>query len=290
MSHEGCLKEGVEGEYLPPTLPHAALKILVLSDLHSNKVWYDWVKRAAPSHHLVAIAGDLLDGRSEEGLMEQMLWVREWANEFPTPLAVCSGNHDANSPSLEVEPLVLDRLSPERKDTILRVLMAERWMDTLEAPGVSTDNRSQVVHTAQGKLVVSTIPYDLGEGHDGLWRLARILRNEHRCPWIVLHHDPPRGLAVGGPDGSPSLREKITDYRPDYVFSGHLHHRPYEGSFAEKVAGTWCFNPGFAKTLSTSETPPNHVVLNISEAVASWCATWEGESSPRVELKVLDPA
>lgn len=263
------------------------MKILVLSDLHYNKAWYDWVRREAPAHHLVAIAGDLLDGRSEEGLMDQLLWVREWAGEFPSHLAVCSGNHDANDPSLELEPHLLEGVAPERRDAVLRVLMAERWMDTLEAPGVSTDNRSQVVQTAQGKLVVSTIPYHPGPNHEQLWIQARIMRNEHRCPWIVLHHDPPRGHSVGGSAGNAALREKIADYRPDYVLSGHLHHRPYEGSFVERVEGAWCFNPGFAKRSYFGKLPPNHVILDIREGAASWCATWEGDPALRVERKVL---
>lgn len=273
----------------PVQTPSIALKILILSDLHYNKAWYDWVKRVAPAYHLVAIAGDLLDGRSEEGLMDQMLWIREWASEFPSRLAVCSGNHDANDPSLELEPQALAGLAPERRAAVLRMLMAERWMDTLEAPGVATDNRSQVVDTAQGKLVVSTIPYHTGPDHERLWTQAGKMRSEHRCPWIVLHHDPPRGASVGGPAGNAVLREKIAGYRPDYVLSGHLHHHPYEGSFVERVEGAWCFNPGFAKRSPSGELPPNHVVLDIREGVASWCATWEGDFAPRVERKAIAP-
>lgn len=221
--------------------------------------------------------------------MEQMLWVLGWASEFPSHLAICSGNHDANDRSLELEPRVLSGLPPARRATVLRVLMSERWMDTLEAPLISTDNRSQVVHTAQGKLVISTIPHSPSEGNEELWLRGQLLRNEHRCPWVVLHHDPPLGSAVGGPAGNSALRGRIYEHRPDYVFSGHLHHQPYEGNFAERMGGTWCFNPGFAKMTPSGPSLPNHVVLDLREGVASWCATWEGEPSPRVQRKALPP-
>lgn len=285
FAQSGNLEENAPPSATPS--PLFALKILALADLHFDRHWYEWVKRAAPAHHLVAIAGDLLNGRAEEGLVEQMLWVRDWVSEFPSNLAICSGNHDANDQNLELEPRVLLDLPPARRDIALSMLMSGRWMDTLESPRVSTDNRSQVVHTAEGKLVVTTIPYAPGEGNEELWLRAQLLRSEHRCPWVVLHHDPPLGSAVGGSVGNASLRGKIADYRPDYVFSGHLHHQPYEGSFSERVGKTWCFNPGFAKKASSGRPIPNHVVLDIREGVASWCATWEGDSSPRIQFKPL---
>lgn len=280
-------------EILHQTQPYIfALKILLLSDLHFNKAWYDWVESVAPSYQMVALSGDLLDGRSEEGLMTQMLWLREWIGKAPSQLAISSGNHDANEPNLSLEPSVLEGLPPEGREVARQSLMADRWMDILDTPKVHTDNRSQVVSTSQGKLVVSTIPHDDLEGteHEELWTLGYRLRAAHRCPWIVLHHDPPHGTVVGGHGGSPVLRRQILVHQPDYVLSGHLHHQPYLGGFAERLKATWCFNPGASKTPPLGHpTPPvpNHIVLDIKEGCAQWYATWQDEPTPRISRKAL---
>lgn len=250
------------------------------------------MKREAPSYHLVAVAGDLLEGRSEAALLEQLLWVREWAADFPSPLAICSGNHDGNDQNLEMEPSALGSLPPSERGTARRALASGRWMDVLSTPSLATDNRSQVMNTSQGEIVASTIPYtpDPSTGHDALWHRGHLLRTENRCPWLALHHQPPLGSPVGGPDGSTELRRKISEYQPDYVLSGHLHHRPYEGSFVEMVEGAWCFNPGFAKKSRSGQSRPNHIVLDIGEGYASWHSSWEGESDQRVQSRALSLA
>jgi hypothetical protein len=241
---------------------------------------------------MVAISGDLLDGRSEEGLMTQMLWLREWTGKLSVPLAISSGNHDANEPNLSLEPSALANLPPDGGEVARQALMADRWMDILDTSTVHTDNRSKVVPTSHGKLVVSTIPHDDIEeaGHEELWSLGYHLRAEHRCPWIVLHHDPPLGAAVGGAEGRSTLHKQILEHQPDYVLSGHLHHQPYSGGFAEIIGNTWCFNPGAPKTplpRSPAPTVPNHVVLDIGEGLAQWHAAWEGELTHRIRDQTL---
>ena len=269
-----------------------ALKILLLSDLHFNKAWYDWVESVASSYQMVAMAGDLLDGRSEEDLMTQMLWLRDWVKKVPSPLAISSGNHDANGPSLSVKPSALADLPPDGRELARHALLADRWMDILDTPKVHTDNRSQVVSTSQGDLIVSTIPHADVEGteYEGLWSLGCRLRAEHRCPWIVLHHEPPHGTSVGGHGGCLGLRRQIIIHQPDYVLSGHLHYQPYLGGFAERLKGTWCFNPGASKTpahAKASPLIPNHIILDIKEGYAQWNATWEGDPAPRISRQAL---
>lgn len=220
-----------------------------------------------------------------------MLWLREWVGKVPVPLALSSGNHDGNEPNLSLEPSALSDLAPDDGEIVLRALTAERWMDIMDAPTVHTDNRSQVVQTGRGDLVVSSIPYSADPAdHEGLWVLGRHLRVEHRCPWIVLHHDPPHGADVGGTGGNMSLRWQILQYQPDYVLSGHLHHQPYKGWFAEKMKRTWCFNPGFAKKTPPDHlipSSPNHIVLDTKKGFAQWHATWEGETIPRIGYQSL---
>lgn len=269
--------------------PLRKLKILVLSDLHYNKTWYDWVKTAAPRHHLVAIAGDLLDGRSDDGLLRQIIWLDDWQRGFPSNLAVCSGNHDANEPNPAMEPLDGEGLSEREMETARSAFLAERWMDILGSHGTVTDNRTQLVQTKGGGIVVSTIPYDDAEGteHEDLWKRGHLLRSNHSCPWVLLSHAPPSRTAVGGDGGSVVLRRQIGIYQPDYVLSGHLHHQPYEGSFIDRVGKTWCFNPGAAKNTLPASPEPNHITLDIKAATASWRATWEGDPALRISSRSL---
>ena len=74
------------------------MRILLLADIHSQGQWYRWI--ASQNADLTVIAGDLLDGFSNEGLLTQKLSFSNWVARFPSPLALSSGNHDGNESSL----------------------------------------------------------------------------------------------------------------------------------------------------------------------------------------------
>lgn len=273
------------------------MKILILSDLHFNKNWFEWAKSSAQSYQLVAIAGDLLDGYYKRGLMEQILWLHKWLCGFPAPIAFCSGNHDANEPNLGMEALGPEVLSQEDRKLARSALTANRWMDMLDMPNTVTDNQSKIVRTNKGKIAVSTIPYDyFGAAthgmeeteHTKLWQQGKRLSKEEKCPWFVLHHDPPAQTEVGGPLGSRMFRKQIAEYQPDCAFSGHLHHQPYEGSFLDRIGRTWCFNPGFTKISWQKTKTPNHIALDYQKKKATWSATWWGKEEPSVLQKNLE--
>ena len=249
------------------------MKILHLSDLHLNRDWLAWATLQAKSYDLVCASGDLLDIFSRRGHFWGALRIKRWAEAFPAKLALCSGNHDASSPDMVPDAGLLPLLQIEERLEAEKLMMLERWMDTLERPGIVTDNRTELVETPSGRVVVTTVPYSFIDGHlqRELWKAGAQLRRETGAPWAVLHHEPPRSPLVGGPFGSYGLVGMIETYRPDFVFSGHIHLQPYRGDFAERLGKTWCFNPGcFDEADATVADIPNHIVLDLAKGTATW--------------------
>lgn len=235
------------------------MRILLLSDLHFRADWYAWVARQRAD--LTAIAGDLLDGFPPDGLLPQMVAIKKWVDTFPGPLAISSGNHDAN---LEEWAVAGEFMQMNERSEALTILSSKHWMDSLARPSVVTDRRSEILQTPSGKIVVTTIPFFPGHGGprvcSDLWDKGRRLGATSYAPWIVLHREPPADTMVGGHSGDPSLSYKIREYQPDFVVSGHIHGQPYAGSFADKIGGTWCFNPRGAGSLpgDQSQNPQPH--------------------------------
>ncbi|MEI6607593.1 MAG: metallophosphoesterase family protein [Verrucomicrobiota bacterium] len=247
------------------------MRILLTADLHSRRDWFEWLLRQQAD--LTVVAGDLLDGFRADGLLVQMLELRRWCTQFPGWLAVCSGNHDHNTPLRARRPEALAGIPEDVREEVLSLLLAGHWMDCLESDRVVTDRRTKVVTTPRGLLVVTTVPYDFdgGEDHDDLWEEAARLRHKQKIPWLVLHHEPPADVTVGGRMGNPQLYYKIQEYRPDFVVSGHLHNQPYVGSFADRLDGTWCFNPGHPEQgMAMQSGIPNHIVLDVAARTATW--------------------
>lgn len=252
------------------------MRILITADLHSRRDWFDWLLRQQAD--LTVVAGDLLDGFRADGLLVQMLELRRWCAQLPGHLAVCSGNHDHNNMPLGTRrSRALACIPEDARSEGLSLLLAGHWMDCLENDKIVTDQRSKVVTTLDGeKLVVTTVPYDFGGGedHDDLWKEGAMLRHHWKTPWLVLHHEPPVEIKVGGGMGNRQLYNRIQEYRPDFVFSGHLHDQPYDGSFSDQLDGTWCFNPGDPEhhPAGKSDTP-NDIILDLEARTATWHAS-----------------
>ncbi len=251
------------------------MRILILADLHSRTEWFEWIRDRRVD--LVVIAGDLLDSFRSGGLTPQILQIDDWCRSLSFPLAVSSGNHDANIPGGGVSFHSLSGVTDKCREHVARLAAHGCWMDALERPGVVTDRRTALVSSPTGALVVTTIPYlaymEDGVAHDEFWKEGKQPRKTHRVPWLVLHHEPPADTSVGGPHGDMGLLWKLREYRPDFVASGHIHHQPYVGSFADEVGGTWCFNPGHPDAMENMEAKePNHILLDIEKRTATWHA------------------
>ena len=125
------------------------------------------------------------------------------------------------------------------------------------------------------RALISAIPdnfYEDDEVDDvqaGLWAEASALRRELKLPWIVLNHQPPIYSRVSS-QRCLSARQKISGFEPDYVFCGHEHSAPYQegGSFFERLGNSACFNGG--QILPSLEPHPNHVVIDMEKAEATW--------------------
>ncbi len=252
------------------------MKLLLLSDLHGRSDWYAWT--AKQSCDAIVIAGDLLDGFAGAGLVPQMLALNAWCKSCPVPLGLSSGNHDANEASdgSWLGNGLPEDLDADQAEQVRRFLMADRWMDVLERPGLVTDHRSSILAGSAGSVVITTIPFDptANANWNPLWDSGARLRREQRIPWLVLHHEPPANTKVGGRMGEVSLCYRIQEYRPDFVLSGHLHDQPYRGAFADRIGPTWCFNPGTPPLAELRlAKQPNSILLDLENRTAAWTAT-----------------
>jgi Icc-related predicted phosphoesterase len=252
------------------------MRLLITADIHNRADWLHWV--GGEKADLTLIAGDLLDGFDQRGLLPQMISLRSWVAKFERPLALSSGNHDGNIEAAampEEMELAID-LETDR-EAALDLLLREYWMDALEKPGVVTDRRSQILQVGGENVVVTTLPFFPGSQGprlaNNLWETGYKLRQESQARWIVLNHEPPAHTKVGGPDGDISLFYKIQEFQPDYVVSGHLHSQPYFGSFSDQIGRTRCLNPGGPIHGSAHLAKiPNHIILDTKTQEARWHA------------------
>jgi len=257
------------------------MKILVTSDIHARMDWFTWL--SAQENDLTVVAGDLLDGLSKVGTLPQMLAILKWCHGFPGLLALCSGNHDSNDDAMDykLDFEAFAALSEDKKDAISKITKSKHWMDSLSRPSVVTDRRTEILETPSGKIIVTTIPYSFMAEPDpisaSLWEAGATLRNKTGAPWVVLHHDPPIETKVGGYCGDGNLFYRIRHWKPNYLFSGHHHAQPYHGSFLDRLAGTWLFNPGYPdERLAKNECVPNHIILDLAAGRATWHASSPG--------------
>ena len=257
------------------------MRILLTADLHLRMDWFAWL--AGQKSDLSVVAGDLLDG--DCNLMykpAQIPIICDWCNDFPGNLAICSGNHDMNDDWDDsiFETRSFRALHEDTRKGIYRAAHTKHWMDSLSRPGVITDRRTQLLETAAGKLIVTTIPYSFMPSQDpisgDLWAEGYQLRKRTLAPWLVLHHDPPQQTQVGGVyEGDSGLFYRIQEWKPDYVASGHHHSQPYHGSFIDRLGPSWLFNPGYPdQRISGSYSVPNHIILDLSTRTATWNASF----------------
>ncbi|CAN5831612.1 metallophosphoesterase [soil metagenome] len=248
------------------------MKLLLLADLHNRRDWYDWIAGQSPSFDIVAVGGDLMDGFSPDGLLPQMEFVRIWTMKITAGgscLALASGNHDiAPDWPQNTSGLWFQRQKHRRLAAFAK---AGHWMDVLAQPGrVVVDGTTDILETGNGeKIVITSIPWEASAEKE-LWETGAQAREQYRCPWLVLNHEPPGGTMVGGTRGSFSLFYLILEFHPTFVLSGHLHDRPYrkDGSFAENLEGTWCFNPGHPARRGTDA--PNCIMLDTVTGIVEW--------------------
>ena len=224
---------------------------LLVSDLHYALKKFDWVHGVADRFDLVVIAGDSLDVSSVVALGAQIVVVSKYLRRLSerTRLITSSGNHDLNARAEDGERVAT-------------------WLAQGRVPGVLTDGDYVEIDDTS----ITICPWwdgplrcvDVGRqlARDAARRLRR---------WIWVYHAPPAASPVSWTGskhyGDVELVRWIHEYRPDIVFTGHVHQSPFRqgGSWVDRIGDTWVFNAG-----QQPAPTPAHVIFDTRARTAVW--------------------
>ena len=245
------------------------MKCLVVADLHYSLPQYDWVVNVAEQFDLVIIAGDHLDMSSLVAGQAQTVVIRKYIEllRSKTYVITCSGNHDLDSRDQSGEKVA-------------------KWISDFRHSGVSADWESFIFEDTlfticpwwDGPLTRERIGAQLAA--DAAKRTGR---------WFWVHHAPsdksPTSWAGSRYFGDAPLLEWITQYKPDMVFSGHVHQSPFikDGSWVDRIGDTWVFNVG-----QQFGAPPAHIIFDTEKEEAVWLSA-AGFQSIRFDQPLVRP-
>jgi len=228
----------------------AAVRALLVSDLHYDLRKLDWVLEQAVDVDLLVVAGDLLNIASSVPLDAQITVVLEYVARFAdqTAAVVCSGNHDLD----------------HRDDAGEK---ATAWLAEARDRGALVDGDTAVI----GDWLVTACAW--WEGPQTLRQLEDNLAEAGRSRsgrWLWAYHGPPEGpLSWTGSQhyGDPELPRLLELHHPDVVLCGHIHQAPFvaDGGWIEQRGATWLFNSG-----SQPGPVPAHTFLDLDRGMASW--------------------
>jgi Icc-related predicted phosphoesterase len=198
------------------------MKILHTTDLHFNKIWFDWIKSQEDEFDIFCISGDFLESSKDETLLEQITWISNWICKFNKPLFVCSGNHD------------------------IEELDNEDWLNKIDTSNFYADNTIKTIENIQ----FGCYPYI---GADGYYEFDK-------CDVLITHVPPTNTKTSIDKDGNDwgdkalynAIKNKIIS--PKIILCGHLH-RPI--STLDKINSTVIYNAGVNKK---NETPCHHIL------------------------------
>jgi Icc-related predicted phosphoesterase len=208
------------------------LKILHLSDLHDNGLFYTWIDQEVrqTKYDALVISGDLLNMNNLWRIRSQTKWVKAWADKLPKDLMVflVSGNHD----KIWEHP----------------ILDEAKWLGSIKRENLYIDGES--VET--GGFCFECVGW------------GQVPIAETKLPKIIISHSPPSPAATGlnerGMDvGCELLSEHILQSSSEtwLVLCGHAH-RPQR----------WC-NLGRFVSLNPGSNPdatiPNHIIIDTKK-------------------------
>lgn len=202
------------------------MTILHVTDFHFNKRWFHWLLHHAPPHDLAVMSGDLLDRASAIPHRMQIDWVSAWLHDFPTPLLICSGQHDRQWDS------AAGRWTPAY------------WLRSIANPNVWTDGQ-RISLDGLSVLSIGSTTHPKGSEAD-----------------IWVAHVPPSGTRVatragGGDEGDPDLVASVRRHAPRLVLSGHVHGPAH---WRDDTSSTLFLNPGRNPDADT----PNHILVHTA--------------------------
>lgn len=209
------------------------MRILHTTDIYHQLRWLDWLRAASAEVDLVCVTGDLLDLFLVDSVSvgSQVRDVTSWVNGFPSPLALCSGNHD---------------WLPEG-DALPHDQAEGRWLRALRRPGKVFVDGDDVLF---GDHRVVCVPWIGGpELQPGTRRT------------LVLTHVGPAGTGVASDMidemGAPDVRRFALAARArSFVLSGHVH-QPLR--WFDVVGNCVCLNPGMSDRAAAH---PAHTIID----------------------------
>jgi Icc-related predicted phosphoesterase len=226
------------------------VKILLVSDLHYALKQFDWTAAAAVDFDIVIIAGDHLDvaGQLDGGV--QVVVILNYLKRMAAQgrVIVSSGNHDLDARDSHGEKVA-------------------SWMRRVRRLGIATDGDSVDL----GETLITICPW--WDGPAARQAVAEQLERDaarRKGSWIWVYHAPPEGPTSWTGQrshGDAALTGWIEAYRPDIVFSGHIHEAPFKrgGSWVDRIGPTWVFNCG-----QQIGPVPTHVALDTDVREAAW--------------------
>ena len=184
------------------------MKLLVVADLHYSLPQFDWLLGEAARYDLVIVAGDLLDVGSIVDFRAQTLVVHKYLEKLAgvTRTFICSGNHDLDSRTEGGEKVA-------------------RWMERIRGLEIACDGDGIII----GDNLFTICPWWDGPSvREKLeLQLAADARRRAGLRWIWIHHAPPANAATSWSGrqsfGDKDLVQWIESYKPEIVFSGHVH-------------------------------------------------------------------
>ena len=245
------------------------MKFLLVSDLHYTLKQYDWTTAMAPNFDAVVIAGDHLDIAGHVGGAVQVVVILKYLRRLSTraKIIVSSGNHD-----LDVRDATGEKTA--------------RWMNQVREMSIPTDGDTVTF----GDTLVTICPWWDGPNAKRAV-LAQIERDaaKSKSTWIWVYHAPPLGSPTSWDGkqhyGDEELPAWIETYKPDIVFSGHVHQAPFTGtgSWADRIGSTWIFNCG-----RQIGPMPTHVIVDTEAREAIWMSL-EGAEIVRLDAPLQRP-
>lgn len=213
------------------------MRILHVSDLHADSLWFDWVANKGGRYDLLVISGDLQNAFSNTSMHDQARAISKWLVSLSTPTVVCSGNHDFWATDKRVSVDIHAEAS---------------WIKILMGKG-------KIVGVDGGVIEFG----DLRIGVKG-W----LGQNPEEPLDVLVTHAPPSGTqcassANGRHDnGDQDLWD--LEYRPRWILCGHIHDPVrHECSWPHIDPTTVVLNTGFDGHAEV----PNHWVIDTAKNV-----------------------
>lgn len=215
------------------------MRLLHVSDFHSNKSWFEWLAERSQNFDAVCFAGDFLSlfpgPQVPVSLEVQAEWIVGWLGRFPARLFTCSGNHDVSSSA------------PGMDESEAHA----GWLKAARMPGRVWSDGDCV--EALGTTFLCA----------GWSRPLPILPS---APTVLVRHCPPARTSVsteGENDWGDESGRDAADMLPrgSLLLCGHVH---LPVRWVEKVGGTWVLNPG----TDESADVPNFVEVDLGKRVA----------------------